>query len=459
MAEEKPTSTSSATVVEKPTVQVSASTPVQEYSASAVAESAEHLQPVQAVKGSMDQVDASTSAVTPEEPTSQLSPQEAPESLPSSMTQSTLIRMEANAIAAHISQSMDASSQSISNGLEHVGSLSSSLINGAESLVMENGTVARLPASPTLNRKLDGRHNATAKGRSINGNVLLKQALSSNILTSTESLTGSCLSTIDNIKPPANMDSTADMSCSTTKMDSSSSLKLACSVLDESYFDDEQRREGLLQELALLEQTVDENANTDSVGSNDSSPSSGQRKKLTPRARRQAEKDRYQTYTLNANEIEIAANMEFYTEKDIENGQVPVEYTAESADTKENQVQNSGRTARQRRSDDRERFRTQTISTVPPNGREDYVEKSETESVEKNALDMAPVRRASATLSVSDPADLSILEMDAKVVIRTLTEQEKRSRKNSDSSELISEECLLDCETLSLVSNESESDR
>ena len=72
---------------------------------------------------------------------------------------------------------------------------------------------------------------------------------------------------------------------------------------------------------------------------------------------------------------------------------------------------------------------------------------------------MAPVRRASVTLSVSDPADLSILEMDAKVVIRTLTEQEKRSRKNSDSSELISEECLLDCETLSLVSNESESDR
>ncbi len=90
---------------------------------------------------------------------------------------------------------------------------------------------------------------------------------------------------------------------------------------------------------------------TDSVGPNDSSPSSGQ--SPTPRARRQAEKDRYQTCTLNANEIEIAANMEFYTERDIENGQVSVKYAAESADTRENQVQNSGRTARQRRSDDR----------------------------------------------------------------------------------------------------------
>jgi hypothetical protein len=64
-------------------------------------------------------------------------------------------------------------------------------------------------------------------------------------------------------------------------MDCSSRLKLACSVLDESNFDDEQRREGLLQELALLKQTVDENANTVNVGSSDSSPSSGQRKKLT----------------------------------------------------------------------------------------------------------------------------------------------------------------------------------
>ena len=89
---------------------------------------------------------------------------------------------------------MNASSQSITNGLEHVGSLSSSLINGPESLVIENGTVARLPASPTLNRKSDGRHYASAKGRSINGNVMLKQALSSNILTSLRaSLASVCL--------------------------------------------------------------------------------------------------------------------------------------------------------------------------------------------------------------------------------------------------------------------------
>ena len=71
-----------------------------------------------------------------------------------------------------------------------------------------------------------------------------------------------------------------------------------------------------------MEQTADENANTDSVGSNDSSPSSGQTKKLKPRARHQAAEDRYKTCKLNAYEIEIAAKMEFHTERNIENGQV-----------------------------------------------------------------------------------------------------------------------------------------
>ena len=101
VAEEKPTFTLSVFVVEKTTVKVSASTLVHEYSASALEESAEHLQPVQAVKGSMDEVDASSLAVTSEEPTSQLSPQEARKSIPSFMTESTLICMEDNAIATH----------------------------------------------------------------------------------------------------------------------------------------------------------------------------------------------------------------------------------------------------------------------------------------------------------------------------------------------------------------------
>jgi hypothetical protein len=56
-------------------------------------------------------------------------------------------------------------------------------------------------------------------------------------------------------------------------------------------------------------------------------------------------------------------------------------------------------------------------------------------------------------------SELSALEMDAKAVIRTLKEEVKLNRQKSNSSELISEDCLLDCETLSLVSNESESER
>ena len=57
-------------------------------------------------------------------------------------------------------------------------------------------------------------------------------------------------------------------------------------------------------------------------------------------------------------------------------------------------------------------------------------------------------------------SELSALETDAKAVIRTLKEEEvKFGRQKSHSSDLISEDCMLDCETLSLVSNESESER
>jgi hypothetical protein len=168
--EREPTSTLSVIVVEKPTVQVSASSPVQEYSASALAEPAEPLQPVQAVKDSMDEVDASSLAVTSEEPTSQLSPQEARESIPCSMTQSTLIRMEANAIAAHISQSMDASSQSITDGLEHA-------VFQPNKRSREFGHRDRQCSSPSGFADLKTQmHNASIKGRFLDGIVLLKQA-------------------------------------------------------------------------------------------------------------------------------------------------------------------------------------------------------------------------------------------------------------------------------------------
>ena len=60
---------------------------------------------------------------------------------------------------------------------------------------------------------------------------------------------------IENTKPPADL-----MVSKVTD----SFASLTCSVLDPSYFDDEQRREGLLTQLAIMEHTVDENANTDS---------------------------------------------------------------------------------------------------------------------------------------------------------------------------------------------------
>jgi len=99
----------------------------------------------------------------------------------------------------------------------------------------------------------------------------------------------------------------------------------------------------------------------------------------------------------------------------------------------------------------------QTISTTS-NGKEelavDHRRESETEAAR-------PAETPKSPRSPLDAAQLSALELDAGVVIRTLTGQDapRTGHKHSDSSEMVSEEGLLDCETLSLVSNESESDR
>ena len=194
---------------------------------------------------------------------------------------------------------------------------------------------------------------------------------------------------------------------------------MTCSVLDPNYFDDEQRRQGLLGQLAAMERlAIDENANSspattppppvkgdhteNSTGNNSSNASpQTERRKLTPRDRRQADKDRYQTYTLNANP------------------------STANNDAKDERKRN-------RRSDEPERFKTQTISPTS----------------------MQTTGAAITTGAAEEgQVDLDVLEADARAVIHTL-KQEQLSRKNSNSSE------LLDCETLSLVSNESEpSDR
>ena len=247
------------------------------------------------------------------------------------MTHSSLIRLEANQVAAQIDNL---------NGDPYSSLLSPSFIDIA--------TSSWPTGSPTPSRKSSQHQQQQPVS------PLLKRALSSSLAAQSGS--------------------------------ESSSMMLTCSVLDPDYFDDEQRRQALLGQLAAMERlAIDENANNSppKVATADNSTNSSpvaDRKKLTPRDRRQADKERYQTYTLNANP------------------------------SKEDEGTSK---QRNRRSDEPERFKTQTISK----------------------------------------AEEMTLEADAKAVINTM-KQEQLSRKNSNSSE------LLDCETLSLVSNESEpSDR
>lgn len=319
---------------------------------------------------------------------------------PEPMTHSSLIRIEANQVAAQIQQ-LEASSQppSLSNDVDQQASLLSlSFIDGAS-----NWGVESQRKSPSLSRKAQPEGS---KRTASPANPLLKQALSSGAVKS----------------------GSENMAASSAKIDTSPDVQqesvtsLTCSVLDPTYFDDEQRREGLLTQLAILEQTVDENANTDN---NSATSSPTEKRKLTPRDRRQMDKERYQTYTLNANGD-------------------PIDESASATNATEDGVK---RTIKQRRSD--ERFKTQTIwSSTRTN--EDITEKADVELGEKMMR----------SLSASELSTLDRLEMDAKAVIHTLKEGAKLSRKNSNSSEFNSEPYdLLDCETISLVSNESESDR
>ena len=96
-------------------------------------------------------------------------------------------------------------------------------------------------------------YSPPCKSRPVVNLPLLKQALSSNIVISTDSMSGSCVSSVDNIKPPASMIESSQHEMPSSKLDS---FSLKCSVLDPSYFDDQLRRDGLLHQLAILEQTV-----------------------------------------------------------------------------------------------------------------------------------------------------------------------------------------------------------
>ena len=190
-------------------------------------------------------IDPSDIVVKLEEPDPNSSP---------SMTHSSLIRLEANQIAAHIQNQDSLDGLSQCNDLEHFPSLSSSFIDGAASWTDSSRK------SPSLPRKTQTCQTDSNRGRTpVNGaNPLLKQALSSGLVMSTDQSNMTCSSSsvrIENTKPPAEL-------LASKVTDSLTSL--TCSVLDPAYFDDEQRREGLLTQLAIMEHTVDENANTDS---------------------------------------------------------------------------------------------------------------------------------------------------------------------------------------------------
>ena len=181
---------------------------------------------------------------------------------PPSMTHSSLIRLEANQVAAQIQSqdSLDGSSQC--TDLEHFPSLTSSFIDGAASWTVDASrrsplqtrrtpTTSAAPPPPTQTQTDAPIHRGRTPPVSANmPNPLLKQALSSGLVMSTDQsnmTTSSSSVRIENTKPPAELFHTSAI--------------MTCSVLDPSYFDDEQRREGLLTQLAIMEHgNVDENA-------------------------------------------------------------------------------------------------------------------------------------------------------------------------------------------------------
>ncbi|KZC07751.1 Adenomatous polyposis coli protein [Dufourea novaeangliae] len=197
----------------------------------------------------------------------------------------------------------------------------------------------------------------------------------------------------------------------------------------------------------------------------ESTPKKRQHRNLTPKQKRTLAKERYRTYTIAA---ELSRKEAAADKRENANGVDRIPRGKCS--------QFSKLTPKQRRQEDRARFQTQVLGNPfsDVNQEQQEIDNICEQESPDTSEPMSPVRSAipkltkldadgNAAANGTDETSLAVthsirsdkiqtmLEMNATIVLNTLNESNKANEN--------SEEPLLDCETISLVSNESESER
>ncbi|XP_069674956.1 adenomatous polyposis coli protein-like isoform X2 [Periplaneta americana] len=197
--------------------------------------------------------------------------------------------------------------------------------------------------------------------------------------------------------------------------------------------------------------------------------------KVTPKQRRLEDRQRFQTRVLDkspAVEDVTTGQIDTNTNTGVQSDESGLleQQEPQNTDTSKQKVSRV-KTLKQKRAEAKERFRTRTLSEE--NKPQQPCETNASEFIntslesarcnqtnhgtEPLALNCSDVGFVEALLNVTPEEIESLLEHDANIVITTLNDSRRR---NSESSELpSSDEMLLECETLSLISIESESDQ
>ncbi|GFG31955.1 hypothetical protein Cfor_01866 [Coptotermes formosanus] len=188
--------------------------------------------------------------------------------------------------------------------------------------------------------------------------------------------------------------------------------------------------------------------------------------KVTPKQRRLEDRQRFQTRVLDKSpsvDIEhgVGAHEQDRT-AETEGNPCQEECTKSMHIDTAKQETSTIKTLKQKRAEAKERFQTRTLSeeSKPQQKCSEADNDGHTQTnrgTETINLQCSNVGFVEALLRVRPDEIESLLEHDANIVITTLNDSRRR---NSESSELpSSDEMLLECETLSLISIESESDQ
>ncbi|KAK3869850.1 hypothetical protein Pcinc_024854 [Petrolisthes cinctipes] len=176
--------------------------------------------------------------------------------------------------------------------------------------------------------------------------------------------------------------------------------------------------------------------------------------KRSPKNRRLQDPTRFQTHTISEPQIKPEA------EELEEASDLKIEDLDEQTGSQLKSQQQGRQSFRQRRQEDRERYQTRTIDVpladITPEAVIDDDDDDDDDGGDKEPNGSLVDFQDSNEMLDLTAEQLEALQQDANIVICTLNET--REAMTSESSDLLSEENILDIETLSLISNEDESE-